>query len=104
MLRLLVNICLALLMLGMQQERVVHELQHESARLADDLNTALHSGGGEAPCALCPLLSGGSHALPGAEAQRATPAATCVHAQSQAVEAFVPTRFHYASRAPPPRA
>jgi hypothetical protein len=99
MLRVVLAACLSFLLLALQQEALVHPLQHDAARFAER-KVALHTAA-DTTCATCALIAGGAHGLTGA-AQAAT-AAPSVHAAIAVAVARValPAPRYYPSRAPP---
>ncbi len=90
---------LSLLLLFVQQESVVHVLQHDRARLTDTQH-ALHAPADDA-CLMCALLAGGAHALPlhATTIAVAHPAPLVVLWVGQPVATTAPS--YYSSRAPP---
>jgi hypothetical protein len=101
MIRIFITAWLSLLLLGMQQQLVVHEVDHLRAKVQRG-----HDAGLERPtsaeCVECALLSGGSNAVPVADvaptpdAQLSAPIAAILAAgQPQAKPSF------YQSRGPP---
>jgi hypothetical protein len=99
MIRIVLAACLSLLLLGLQQQSVVHEFQHDGARLADT-RAALHSSS-HGTCAICALIAGGTHGV-----ARAIPATSPLpgdHVAAVAVHSRTATAFtrYYSSRAPP---
>lgn len=100
MVRFLSAVGLSLLLLGLQQESLLHGLQHDRAYLADARDTVL-STADSGPCLLCTLLAGGTHAVPSAASIiYATPQAIAPRVGFGTSVAVVPPVF-YASRAPP---
>jgi hypothetical protein len=63
MIRVLAVACLSLLLLGMQQQMVVHELEHVRARLARGHDVVAQNADG-AWCIECSLLAAGAGAVP----------------------------------------
>jgi hypothetical protein len=99
MLRVILAGCLSFLLLALQQEALVHPLQHDAARFAER-KVALHTAGDTA-CATCALIAGGAHGLTGAaHATTAAPPAHAAIAVAIARAAFPAPRY-YPSRAPP---
>jgi len=101
MIRILLVLGLSLLLSGMQQQRLVHEVSHLRAQVERGSDVVLQSdAGGE--CLECALLASGANAAPNADAT----IALTVAASSRAVPAFIapalPQRTaYYRSRAPP---
>lgn len=101
MIRALGIACLSLLLLGMQQQLVVHELEHLRAKLERSHDVVAENPGG-ASCVQCALLAVGSgvgstHQDNSAVALQATApiAVPSQHARAQ------PSPASYLSRAPP---
>ena len=101
MIRILITAWLSLLLVGMQQQLVVHEVDHLRAKVQRGHDAGLERPG-SAECVECALLSGGSNVVPVADvalsrdAQASSPIAAIIAAgQPQAKPAF------YQSRGPP---
>ena len=101
MIRIFITAWLSLLLVGMQQQLVVHEVDHLRAKVQRGHDAGLERPG-SAECIECALLSGGSNAAPAADAvflpsvQASTPIAAIIAAgQPQAKPSF------YHSRGPP---
>src|SRR5436853_6563650 len=101
MTRILVTAWLSLLFLGMQQQLVVHEVDHLRAKVQHGHYATL-ANPAAAECLECALLAGGANAAPAADlppshnARAATPvAAILALGEAQAKPAF------YQSRGPP---
>ncbi|TMH68013.1 MAG: hypothetical protein E6H48_05985 [Betaproteobacteria bacterium] len=101
MIRILITAWLSLLLVGMQQQLVVHEVDHLRAKVqrGHDTNVEKPSPG---ECLECELLAGGSNAVPIADVARSRDgraptqvAAIIALGQAQAKPAF------YQSRGPP---
>ena len=101
MIRIFITAWLSLLLVGMQQQVVVHEVDHLRARVQRGHDAGLERPG-SAECIECALLSAGSNAVPLADvapsrdAQLSAPiAAIFASGQPQAKPSF------YQSRGPP---
>jgi hypothetical protein len=101
MIRIFITAWLSLLLVGMQQQLVVHEVDHLRAKVQRGHDAGFERPG-SAECIECALLSGGSNAVPVADvspsrdAQVSAPiAAIFASGQPQAKPSF------YQSRGPP---
>ena len=101
MIRIFITTWLSLLLVGMQQQLVVHEVDHLRAKVQRGHDAGLERPG-SAECIECALLSGGSNAVPIADispsrdAPTPAPVAAIIAAgQPQAKPSF------YRSRGPP---
>jgi hypothetical protein len=66
MIRIFITAWLSLLLVGMQQQLVVHEVDHLRAKVQRGHDAGLERPG-SAECIECALLSGGSNAVPVAD-------------------------------------
>ena len=101
MARGLVIAWLSLLLIGMQQQLVVHELEHIRARL-ECSNEVIAQAPQDTPCVQCSLLSGGANVVPIHDAVPVLRAHTADHV-SIAADTW-PAKASpasYRSRAPP---
>lgn len=100
MVRIFLAACFSLLLVGLQQESLIHALQHDRARMADARDVTVQTPN-DAPCLLCSLLAGGTHAV--ASADHAAPEFASIIMVAawagNAIAAAAPV--YYASRAPP---
>jgi len=101
MIRIFVTAWLSVLLLGMQQQLVVHEVDHLRAKIQRGGDLSLVNSA-SAECLECALLAGGANAAPGSEpapssdARASTPLAALIKlGEAQAKPAF------YQSRGPP---
>ena len=101
MIRIVVTAWLSLLLVGMQQQLVVHEVDHLRAKVQRGHHGSLGNPAG-AECLECALLAGGANAAPVADAPPsrnidavALVASTITLGEAQAKPAF------YQSRGPP---
>lgn len=100
MVRILLAACFSLLVVGLQQESLIHALQHDRARMADARDVTVQAPG-DGPCVLCALLAGGTHAVASADAgtSESTSAIMVAAWVGNTIPAAAPV--YYASRAPP---
>jgi len=101
MIRVLVTAWLSLLLLGMQQQVVVHEVDHLRAKIERGHGVALENAGGGL-CIECSLLAAGSNLVPAGDAGIAlfAQAATVIASSFQSAPAQG-SPAHYLARAPP---
>ena len=101
MIRILVTACLSLLLVGMQQQLVVHEIDHLRAKVERGHGDVLQNAGNGA-CVECSLLAAGSNLVPSSDAGSALFAQTVsVIASSFKSAPARASPAYYHSRAPP---
>ena len=101
MIRIFITAWLSLLLVGMQQQVVVHEVDHLRAKVQRGSDTAVEKPSpGE--CLECELLASGSNAAPLADATTvlSVDVSTVVPSHFASSPAFPPPAF-YQSRGPP---
>ena len=101
MIRIFITAWLSLLLVGMQQQLVVHEVDHLRAKVQRGHGASLGNSA-SAECVECALLASGANAVPSADASSDRPGqstslmtAALARGQPQARPAF------YQSRGPP---